>query len=559
MSSKFNKYLLISLFLIFLTITVFFRFWQLDQIPPGLNRDEVSIGYTAYSILKTGKDEYGRLLPLSIKSFGDWKLPMSVYLTIPFTATFGLNNWSTRLLFAFAGIATLFLFYLLVKEIFVNHKKSNPYALVSLACLAVLPWHLHFSRYGHEGTIGLFFLTGSVLFLLKGLKKPWFLLMAALFGGLTLYSYYTYFIFTPIFFLGLIFLYLPKLKKHKNLALISLFLFLFLVGIIIKTTLPGTRVKSSISYLNDPTTIHSLIEIPRAKLGHSLLARAIYNRPVVFSRLFLTKYCSTFLPNFLIIKGGAHPLHNFPGLANIFWFEYPFFLLGLFFLLKKRNKQSLLIFWWLLIAPLGSSLTKDAPNSGRVSPMIIPLVITISIGLVEAYFFLKSQRQKIVFLTLMTVILGLSLFSFFQHYFINFPYLRAQYWGGGYQKLVNFLNLPENKGKKVIMQRPNYSPYTYFLFYSSYNPEAYQQEATRYPVTEDGFYHVKAFSRYQFRDFELENELNQDQIIVIWAETIDQEKLISLSPLLKTTIEERNQPVFYIFEGQTSQLKPEVR
>lgn len=550
MKPKSKKIFQFSALLCFFILIIFLRLWQLDRIPPGLNRDEASIGYTAWSILKTGQDEYGHFLPLSIKSFGDWKLPMSVYLTIPFTAAFGLTNWSTRLPFAFAGIITLFLFYFLVKEIFINNKKGHLYALLSLIFLSALPWHFHFSRYGHEGTIGLLFLTGAVFFLLKGLKKPWLLLLAALLGGLTLYSYYTYFIFTPVFSLGLIFIYLAQLKNHKTPALISLFLFILLLGIIFKATLTGTKTKSSISFLNDPVIIHSQIEIPRAKMDHSLLARIIYNRPVVFSRLFLTKYFATFLPSFLIIKGGDHPLHNFPGMANIFWFQYPFFLIGLFFLLKKRDKVSSLLFWWFLITPLGSSLTKDAPNSGRVSPMIIPLVITISVGLVESYYFVKNRKQKIAFSILMMMVFGLSLVSLYQKYFIDFPYLRAQNWGGGYQKLVSFLNISENREKKVVMQRPNYSPYIYFLFYSRYDPEAYQQEAIRYSPTEDGFYHVKAFSRYQFRDFELEEEINQDQLTVVWAEAINQEKLNLLSPFLKTTIDDGKQPIFYVFEGK---------
>ena len=33
---------------------IFLRFWQLGRVPPGLNRDGASIGYTAYSLLKTG-------------------------------------------------------------------------------------------------------------------------------------------------------------------------------------------------------------------------------------------------------------------------------------------------------------------------------------------------------------------------------------------------------------------------------------------------------------------------------------------------------------------------
>ena len=68
----------------FLLALIFFlgflvRIWQIDKTPPGLNRDEASIGYTAYSLLKTGKDEYGKTWPLSFKSFGDWKLPLYIY------------------------------------------------------------------------------------------------------------------------------------------------------------------------------------------------------------------------------------------------------------------------------------------------------------------------------------------------------------------------------------------------------------------------------------------------------------------------------------------------
>ena len=33
------------------------RLWNLGNIPPHLTPDEASLGYNAYSILKTGKDE----------------------------------------------------------------------------------------------------------------------------------------------------------------------------------------------------------------------------------------------------------------------------------------------------------------------------------------------------------------------------------------------------------------------------------------------------------------------------------------------------------------------
>ncbi len=54
----------VLIFLIIIFVAFFLRFYKIADIPPGVNRDEASIGYTAYSLLNTGKDEYGRVFPL---------------------------------------------------------------------------------------------------------------------------------------------------------------------------------------------------------------------------------------------------------------------------------------------------------------------------------------------------------------------------------------------------------------------------------------------------------------------------------------------------------------
>ncbi len=63
-----KKFLLI----IILIIAAFLRLWRLESIPPSLTPDEAALGYNAYSVLKTGKDEYGKVLPIIFKSFGDY-------------------------------------------------------------------------------------------------------------------------------------------------------------------------------------------------------------------------------------------------------------------------------------------------------------------------------------------------------------------------------------------------------------------------------------------------------------------------------------------------------
>ena len=53
-------------------ISTIFRFWQLSSYPVSLSMDEVAIGWNAYSILKTGHDEWGEFLPLAFKSAGEF-------------------------------------------------------------------------------------------------------------------------------------------------------------------------------------------------------------------------------------------------------------------------------------------------------------------------------------------------------------------------------------------------------------------------------------------------------------------------------------------------------
>ncbi|KKQ38117.1 MAG: hypothetical protein US53_C0001G0022 [Candidatus Woesebacteria bacterium GW2011_GWA1_37_7] len=54
MGNKYHKYILLLIIL----LAAFLRFWKLGSYP-ALNADEAAIGYNAYSLLETGKDEHG--------------------------------------------------------------------------------------------------------------------------------------------------------------------------------------------------------------------------------------------------------------------------------------------------------------------------------------------------------------------------------------------------------------------------------------------------------------------------------------------------------------------
>jgi len=96
---------------VIILIGAFLRFYHIDKSPPGLYIDEASIGYNAYTILTSGKDEYGETFPLFFRSFGDYKPPVYIYMTAGSMALFGKNEFAVRFPSALLGSATIVVFY----------------------------------------------------------------------------------------------------------------------------------------------------------------------------------------------------------------------------------------------------------------------------------------------------------------------------------------------------------------------------------------------------------------------------------------------------------------
>ena len=110
-----KKLVLIAIIL----LAAILRFYKLAEVPPSLYWDEASLGYNAYSILKTGHDEHGVFLPITnFAAFGDYKPPGYVYMTVPSIALLGLSELAVRFPSALFGTLTVFLTYLIAKKLF---------------------------------------------------------------------------------------------------------------------------------------------------------------------------------------------------------------------------------------------------------------------------------------------------------------------------------------------------------------------------------------------------------------------------------------------------------
>ena len=504
------------LFTLIILFASFLRLYDLSSIPAGVNRDEASIGYTAYSILQTGKDEYGKRLPLSFESFGDWKLPLYIYTTIPFVKVLGLTELSVRLPSALAGIFTIGALFALVRVLFAN----IPLALLSSFILSIMPWHIHISRVESESNIAILFVTLATILFLKALtyKRTIFLTISGVLFALTYYTYHGNHIFTTLFALGLIFLYRDEVFRIPK-WFVSAGVSLALVAIILSFTLfSANKTKiSGIGIFGDPTIVHTKIELVR--LSHAnpsaLFSRLLHNKPIYALSTITQNYLKSYSPEFLFITGGKNHAHNIQGYGNMHPIESIFLLLGLCFVLTQiKKKKYLLILWWLLAAGVAPAITKDAPHSNRMFAVVPALAILVALGIQQAQTFIQGNK-KLLFSVIVGFLYAWSLLVYKDAYFIHFPYEEAQYWGSSYKQLSVIVNKPEYKDKNIIISTPQESPYIYMLFYGNYVPALYQKQAIRYPISSDGFTDVKAFGRFTFRAIDWGSDINLPNTLLI--------------------------------------------
>jgi len=161
------KFFRILIIFFILSIGFFLRIWHIKESAANIGFDEAALGYNAYSLMLTGKDEHAFKYPISLKSFGDYKPAMYTYLTIPFIKIFGLTNLSLRMVSAISGVVLAYFVYLIL-GIYVKDEK---YRIAGLILAVMQPWSLHFSRVALETNLSAAFYTMGIYFYLKNRNK----------------------------------------------------------------------------------------------------------------------------------------------------------------------------------------------------------------------------------------------------------------------------------------------------------------------------------------------------------------------------------------------------
>lgn len=498
-------------FLAVIVIATIVRFYKLGEVPAGMTWDEAAIGYNGFAIRETGRDEWLKILPISFQSFGDYKAPFAIYLNGFFTLLLGMNLWSVRFPFAFTGVMAVVGLGLLSKELWASYAPKSYFSpeaasVLGMSLLALSPWHIHFSRVGFESGLALAEIIWATYFLhiyfvtpLKSKVLNYCLLLLSALGlALSLYTYHSAKIVTPLLGLTLLWYLWTYLKpKLHSVFSASIIATLFLLPLLYDSFFAsGAERLSQTSLL----ALHLPIT--------TLLMRMISN------------YFSHFSLDFLIF-GQVDTLRHGSGVWGVFLPTTFILIFSSIVLQFKNNLGQRKVFWlslaWALIGLLPAAIGQDAPHSNRAL-MALPGFILLAVQgaeLLLAKLQATSLNQRVrgnhdeknIVVKLAIgyfILLQLACFLLYQrHYYAVFAKDSTPAFQAGYLEVLEkvvALEKDDTAGiEKILFSNEYGQPYIYTLFTRRTNPF---------------WYHGGSLIKYEFADIKSGDILRPNTIVV---------------------------------------------
>jgi 4-amino-4-deoxy-L-arabinose transferase-like glycosyltransferase len=318
------------------------RIVALRDLPPGLFCDEAGLGYNAYSLLHTGRDETGTVLPLYVWSFGvSYKNPIFIYSAMLPVGLFGLDEFSVRLTSALWGVLTVIGVGLLGRIAF-----GTVGGLIAALLLAVVPWHVHFSRIAFELiTFPAVFVLAFAALAAGARGRPRWLLAAGPLFALCLYTYGPAKLFVPFFLLGALLIYGRRLWAVRGTVVMA-------VVLMVLTAMPVAvfdymhRDRSN-QYFSRTTTLNA------AQTVEENVRRVADQYQRFFSRAFLFE------------NGDPLTRHAVRGFGELYWTFLPLLGLGVLWCLWPGRGEGKLFLWWMILYPVAPALMNEAPSASR--------------------------------------------------------------------------------------------------------------------------------------------------------------------------------------------------
>ena len=497
----------IAVLLLIVIAALFLRLYKLSVNPPSLTWDEAAWGYNAYSIGIDGRDEFERFLPLNyLESFGDFKPPVYAYLDVLPVKIFGLNEFAVRFPSALFGVLTVIATYFLVKRIFWKSKLKESYALMSALILAISPWHIMLSRAAFEANVATFFIVLGILLFFAGIQKgSWLLLLSVASFVFSIYTFNTARVVAPILLLILAFAFRKNLLERKRETLFAIFLGIILILPTVKFLVsPQASLRfKEVNIFSDIGVIQNTNQ-EISNDNNAAWSKIIHNRRFAFVVSYLSHYFDNLNPGFLFIKGDGNPKFSTQTIGEMFLWDLPFFVAGIFLLFRKKEGYWWIIPVWLIIGIVPAATARETPHALRIETTLPTFQMIVAYGVVFSFEIISKIKYQILKIQIKYLIFSLSIlflifnFLYFYHdYLVHYPRIYSGEWQYGYKESIKYVSSVYNQYSNIEVTTDLGRPYIYYLFYTKKDPRGFRKtvEVTREIF---GFVNVKGYDKYLF-------------------------------------------------------------
>lgn len=491
--------ILILFILVLVGLSAFF--YKLSSVPLGYYVDEALHSYSAYSILLTGKDEYGKFLPLVFRFYGSFNAPLYIYLTTIPLKLFGLGIFSGRFIAALSGFLSIFVFYLFLKRLNISTISSIFYAII--------PWLVFESRIGDEVSLAfLLFSLGSLL-LFVSLKNIKILPLACVILSISTYAAYAERFLIPFLLIVFLIVFNKWILNKENRR----YFFYSLIFLVV-TQIPNLWLLTTPAFFPKSDLIgQSIISSQAAKLMPYF--PGITASFFAFIREFLSQYINYLSPGSLFLFTNS----DLPGLTVFYsWMIIPFFL-GMYFLGRnKKENYSKFIFILLILSPIPAALTKDPFLTRRAMPMVLPIFLIVAFGINRILAaFSKIRFSSLICSVIIFLVFVGSVIFLWRSYFVFFTHEKARQWQYGYEDLALYISSHPND-YFIIDQGRHPLPHVELAFFLKFPPSEFQKTVD--PAIKENYYKATSFNPdFKFGNIETRNinwdwDVYHNQILV---------------------------------------------
>lgn len=511
--------------LLILMSGAFLRFYQLGNIPAGIDVDEASQGYDAYSISQTGKDRYGESIPIFLRSFGNYQSPLYTYLTILPVKILGLSVFSTRFVSALFGFLILVFTFLLILN--TNLPRKFLIATSAILLLAISPWAILFSRTAVEANLALAVLILSVLLMVLSFKQKWLFPISSFVLALSAYAYPGQRVIS-ILFLGLFVLMFRKyFFKYKKVLIIGIIIFLIALSpqaLLINSAGSKSRI-DKVQYWSE-----SYFEQNGGNFKNIPLGKYLF-----LSKKAAAQYIAYFSPNNLFFNADEQVIRSMPDLSIFYpWMVIPL-IFGISVFLKKRSDLVIkILLMMLIVSPIPAAVTREPFYSLRALPVFWVITIIISFGLASI---LEKIRRVYLRYSIVIALIVFSLVLLHSSYFVLLKYERMSSFGFYNIELVN--KIDKFAQNKIIVDSTRSNLGIWYIFTKKYDPVKLQQELKQY--VQEGYYTSEPDKDYyrigniKFKPINFGSDICEGNIIVGDSLSISENQIIehSLRPMFQ--------------------------